>query len=74
MLLSKSLLAEVKSLIALRLGRDEESIDLGVTVSATKHDAAAGRTTTSHSISEGRSWSYGTSTTTTAIEDEQNGR
>jgi len=68
MLLSKSLLAEVKSLIALRLGCDEESIDVGVTVSVTEHDAAAGRKVTSYSTSESRS--YGTSTTTTATTTE----
>ena len=32
MLLSGSLLAEVKSLIATRLGLDEDSIDVGVSV------------------------------------------
>ena len=76
MLLSEPLLAEVKSLIALRLGLDEESIDVGITVSVTEHDAAVGRTTTSHSTSESRSWSrsYGNSTSITTTEDEPDGR
>jgi hypothetical protein len=68
MLLSEQLLAEVKSLIATRLGRDEESIDVGLTVSVKEHDAAARRIATSHSISESRS--YGTSIATTTTEDE----
>ena len=72
MLLSESLLAEVKCLIATRLGLDEDSIDVGVTVSVKEHDAAACRMVKSHSISESRSWgrSYGTSTSTTTTEDE----
>src|SRR5665213_3970434 len=72
MFLSESLLAEVKSLIAFRLGRGEESIDVGVSVSVKEHDTATGRKVTSYSISESRSWSrsYGTSTSTTTTEDE----
>jgi hypothetical protein len=70
MLLSESLLAEVKSLIAFRLGRNEDSIDVGVRVSVKEHDAAICGTTTSHTISESRSWTYGTSTSTTTTEDE----
>jgi hypothetical protein len=72
MLLSEQLLAEVKSLIATRLGLDEDSVDVGVSVSVKEHDTAAGRKVTSYSISESRSWgrSYGTSTSTTTTEDE----
>jgi hypothetical protein len=74
MLLSKSLLAEVKSLVAFRLGRTEDSVDVGVRVSIKEHDAAVRRLTKCHTISESRSWTYGTSTTTTTTEDEQHGR
>ena len=38
MLLSESLLAEVKSLIATRLGLDEDSIDVDVTISDKEQD------------------------------------
>ena len=69
MLLSKSLLAEVKSLIATRLGLDEHSIDIGVSVSTTNGETGERR---SESRSESRSygWSDGTSTSTTKTEDE----
>jgi hypothetical protein len=70
MRVSESLLAEVKSLIAIRLGLDEKSIDVRVTVSVRENDAATGRTTRSHSVSEGRSWSYTESTSTTKTEDK----
>ena len=71
-MLDKSLLKDIKFLIATRLGLDEDSIDVGVTVSVKEHDTAAGRKVTSYSISESRSWgrSYGTSTSTTTTEDE----
>jgi hypothetical protein len=72
MLLSQSLLAEVKSLIAARLGLDEDSIDIGVSVSTTNHETGERR---SESRSESHSVSYGTTvgtstTTTTEAEDD----
>jgi hypothetical protein len=69
-MLSESLLAEVKCLIATRLGLDEDSIDVGVTVSVKEHDAAVRRLTKCHTISESRSWGYGTSTSTTTTSED----
>jgi hypothetical protein len=75
MLLSDALLAEVKLLIAARLGLDEDSFDLGVSVSTNFRETGEHHT---ESRTESRSWgwseSIGTSITTTATEDEQHGR
>ena len=71
MLLSESLLAEVKSLIATRLGLDEHSIDIGVRVSTTNCETGE-RRSESRSASRSYGWSetVGTSTSTTTTEDE----
>jgi hypothetical protein len=70
-MLSESLLAEVKSLIASRLGLDEGSIDVGVTVSSNNHETGQRHT---ESRMESRSWGWsetiGWSTCNTSTEAE----